>query len=162
MGVNAGNNVLPLGDDHEMLSLSYSNITPWHSPREVTEEQLGEMLEQLRKQIKAPGRAVLNLHIPPHDTGIDEALQFDANLQVQTAVGHVKFASAGNTAVRALIVAMQPLLGLHGHIHEVPGFRKLGRTLVVNPGSEYGRGSLDGVLVTLERDRVKSHQFVRG
>ncbi len=37
-GVNAGKKVLTLGDDHEMLSLSYSNITPWHSPREVTEE----------------------------------------------------------------------------------------------------------------------------
>ncbi len=161
-GVNADNKVLPLGDDHEMLSLGYSNITPWHSPREVTEERLGEMLERLRKQVKAPDRAVLNLHIPPYDTGIDEAPMLDANLQVQTAVGQVKFAPAGSTAVRALIESMQPLLGLHGHIHEAHGFRKLGRTLVVNPGSDYGTGSLDGVLVTLERDRVKSHQFVRG
>jgi Icc-related predicted phosphoesterase len=161
-GVNADDKVVPISDDHEMLSLGYSNITPWHSPREVLEERLAEMLERLRAQVSAPERAVVNLHIPPYDTGIDEAPMIDANLQVQTAVGQVKFAPAGSTAVRALIESMQPLLGMHGHIHEAHGFRMLGRTLLVNPGSDYGTGSLDGVLVTLERDRVKAHQFVRG
>ena len=57
---------------------------------------------------------------------------------------------------------VQPLLGLHGHIHESHGFKQLGRAVAVNPGSDYGTGALNGVLVTLERDRVKAHQFVRG
>jgi Icc-related predicted phosphoesterase len=120
------------------------------------------MLARLRAEVKAPGRAVLNLHVPPFETGIDEAPMLDANLQVQTAVGQVKFAPAGSTAVRTLIESMQPLLGLHGHIHEAHGFRMVGRTLVINPGSDYTTGSLDGALVTLERDRVTAHQFVRG
>ncbi len=161
-GVNVDDRVVPLDDDHELVSLGYSNITPWRSPREMTEARLGEMLDKLRSQVKEPERAILNLHVPPYDSGIDSAPMLDENLQVQTALGQVKFAPAGSTAVRALIESMQPLLGLHGHIHEAHGFRKIGRTLVINPGSDYGTGSLDGVLVTLERDRVKAHQFVRG
>lgn len=161
-GVNVDNKVVPVSDDHEMLSLGYSNITPWHSPREVMEDVLAEMLDRLRAQVKAPEQAIVNLHVPPYDTGIDQAPMLDANLQVQTAAGQVKFAPAGSTAVRALIESMQPLLGLHGHIHEAHGFRQLGRTLVVNPGSDYTTGSLDGELVTLERNLVKAHQFVRG
>jgi Icc-related predicted phosphoesterase len=71
-------------------------------------------------------------------------------------------APVGSPAVRAVLERVQPLLGLHGHIHESAGFRKLGRTLAVNPGSDYGTGTLNGVLVTLEPDRVKAHQLVRG
>ena len=46
---------------------------------------------------------------------------------------------AGSTAVRASIEKHQPLVGLHGHIHESKGFVTLGRTLCLNPGSEYGK-----------------------
>ena len=41
---------------------------------------------------------------------------------------------------------MQPLLGLHGHIHEVGGIRRIGRTVAINPGSDYGTGVLNGAL----------------
>ena len=57
---------------------------------------------------------------------------------------------------------MQPLLGLHGHIHEATGVRRSGRTLAVNPGSDYSTGALNGALITLERDKVAAHQLVRG
>ena len=40
----------------------------------------------------------------------------------------------GSRAVREAIEKTQPLLGLHGHVHESPGAQKLGRTLCVNPG----------------------------
>ena len=33
---------------------------------------------------------------------------------------------------------MQPLLGLHGHIHEASGMRRIGRTIVINPGATTG------------------------
>jgi Icc-related predicted phosphoesterase len=42
------------------------------------------------------------------------------------------------------------MLGLHGHIHESRGIRQIGSTTVVNPGSEYAEGILDGVIVELE------------
>jgi Icc-related predicted phosphoesterase len=100
--------------------------------------------------------------VPPYGTGLDEAPVLDADLRVQTAVGQVKFAAAGSPAVREVLERVQPLLGLHGHIHESAGFRQLARTLAVNPGSDYGTGALNGVLLTVEKDRVKAHQLVRG
>jgi Icc-related predicted phosphoesterase len=42
------------------------------------------------------------------------------------------------------------MLGLHGHIHEARGIRQLGRTTVVNPGSEYSEGILHGAVIELE------------
>ena len=40
-------------DDHEMISWGYSNITPWHSHREMTEEELGATLRGLAGQLQA-------------------------------------------------------------------------------------------------------------
>jgi Icc-related predicted phosphoesterase len=71
-------------------------------------------------------------------------------------------AAVGSTAVKEVIERFQPLASLHGHVHESAGFRRLGRTIAINPGSDYGTGALNGVLITLEKDRVKAHQFVRG
>jgi len=153
---------LQLDDDHELLSWGFSNKTPWDSYREMTEDQLRETLDRLCAGLRAPERAVLNVHVPPYGTGLDDAPELDANLTVQTAVGQVKLIPVGSVAVRECLERVQPLLGLHGHIHESHGFRKLGRTVAVNPGSDYGTGTLNGVLVTLDRDRVKAHQFVRG
>lgn len=161
-GTHAEGRTLHLDDDHELVSWGYSNVTPWNSYREMTEEQLGQTLERLTANLAQPERAVLNVHVPPFDTGLDEAPLLDANLQVQAAAGQVKMVPVGSPAVRALIERLQPLVGLHGHIHESTGFRKLGRTVVINPGSDYGSGTLNGALVTLEPDRVKAHQLVRG
>jgi Icc-related predicted phosphoesterase len=74
----------------------------------------------------------------------------------------VKFAPAVSTAVSAAIEATQHLLSLHGHIHESAGIRRIGRTIAINPGSDYSTGALNGALVTLEPDRVATHQLVRG
>jgi len=161
-GQNAEGKVLHLDDDHEMVSWGFSNKTPWDSYREMTEDQLRETLDRLCQRLGAPERAVLNVHGPPYGTGLDEAPELDATLTVQTSVGQVKLVPVGSTAVRETLERVQPLLGLHGHIHESHGFKQLGRAIAVNPGSDYGTGALNGVLITLERDRVKAHQFVRG
>jgi uncharacterized protein len=149
-------------DGHEMLSLGYSNITPWNSYREMTEEQLATRLGELAGELEDPTTAIFNVHVPPYGTGLDEAPALDSELRVQQALGQVKFGAVGSTAVREALERYQPLLGLHGHIHESAGFRKLGRTVAINPGSDYGTGALNGTLVTLEPDRVRAHQFVRG
>jgi Icc-related predicted phosphoesterase len=51
--------------------------------------------------------------------------------------------------VRAVLDRYQPMLSLHGHIHESRGGTKLGRTVALNPGSEYSEGVLRGALATL-------------
>ena len=64
--------------------------------------------------------------------------------------------------MRQLIEEYQPLLALHGHIHESRGAATIGRTLALNSGSEYASGRIHGVTVSLARDRVRSHQFTIG
>jgi Icc-related predicted phosphoesterase len=161
-GTHAEGRVVMLDDRHEMMSWGYSNITPWHSHREQTEEQLAESLQGMARSLQDPSRAVVNVHVPPFGTQLDDAPVLDADLRVVQVMGQVKFAPVGSTAVRDFLFATQPLLGLHGHIHESAGIRRLGRTIAINPGSDYATGALHGALVTLDDDRVAAHQLVRG
>jgi len=55
----------------------------------------------------------------------------------------------------------QPIAALHGHIHESAGMNRIGRTLCVNPGSDYHTGRIAGCLFQLRGDDVR-HQFVTG
>ena len=161
-GVHDEGRVVMIDDDHEMISLGYSNITPWHSHREMTEDGLAAAIGDMAARLQAPERSIVNVHVPPFGSGLDEAPVLDANLTIQTSVGQVKFAPVGSTAVRDALMTIQPLLGLHGHIHESGGIRRLGRTIAINPGSDYGTGVLNGAIMTLERDKVTAHQLVRG
>lgn len=70
--------------------------------------------------------------------------------------------SVGSTAVREFVEKTQPLLGLHGHVHEGRGTTKIGRTLCINPGSDYTSGTLSAAIVEFVDDRVITHQFVSG
>ena len=151
-----------LVDGHEMISWGYANTTPWHTHREMTEDELRSVFTRLVAEMGDVEHAIFNLHPPPYDTGLDEAPVLDENLKVQSSAGQAKMSPVGSHAVRELLEQAQPLLGLHGHIHESAGFRKIGRTLAINPGSDYGSGVLNGVLVTLEPQKVKAYQFVRG
>ena len=161
-GVHDEGKVVWLDDAHEMISLGYSNVTPWHTYREETEDQLKASIDAMVPALQHPERAVFNLHAPPYGTQLDEAPMLDANLQVQATLGQVRMVAVGSTAVRDAEVAYQPLLGLHGHIHESSGIRRIGRTVVINPGSDYSTGALNGALLTLDGDKVKAQQLVRG
>jgi uncharacterized protein len=162
-GHQAEDKVWQLDDQgHQLASFGYSNLTPWDSYREMTEDDLLAHLTRLCNKLDNPERAVFNFHVPPYGTGLDEAPVLDSDLRVQTAVGQVKMAAVGSTAVKETIERFQPLASLHGHVHESAGFRRIGRTIALNPGSDYGTGALNGVLITLEKDKVKAHQFVRG
>jgi len=161
-GTHCEGKVIWIDDDHEMLSWGYSNVTPWHTYREQTEDDLRESIVKVAAELTRPERAIYNLHVPPYGTQLDEAPKLDDGLQVQAVLGQVQYVPVGSTAVRDLITERQPLLGLHGHIHESSGVRRLGRTMILNPGSDYSTGALNGALVVLDRDKIKAHQLVRG
>jgi len=154
--------VVWLDDEHEMISWGFSNITPWKSYREQSEPAMAASLEKMAAGLQHPERAVVNVHVPPFDSQLDEAPVLDEKLQVQQVLGQVKMAPVGSTAVRDFLTQRQPLLGLHGHIHEASGIRRIGRTIAINPGSDYSTGTLNGALITLEKDKVSTHQLVRG
>ncbi len=161
-GTHAEGEVVWIDDEHEMISWGYPNTTPWHTYREQTEEQLNKSLHILADKLKHPERAVFNLHAPPYDTQLDDAPELDETMTVQATLGQVRMVPVGSTAVRDIVRERQPLLGLHGHIHESSGIRRLGRSMVINPGSDYSTGALMGALVTVTGDRVTGHQLVRG
>jgi uncharacterized protein len=160
--VNPEGRVVSIDDDHEMITLGYTNHTPWKSPREVDENELGRMIEGMAANVKSMNSAIFNIHVPPIDTVIDKAPMVDGNLKVVVKGNQVQMVSAGSSACRKAIEAHQPLLGIHGHIHEAKGIVKIGRTLCANPGSEYGEGILRGFLAQLDGDRIKTYLLTSG
>ncbi len=153
--------IVDLGGGYTMISLGYSNRTPFDSPRELEEDELYRRVERMAGQIDDLSTCVFNLHVPPYASDLDTAPALDANLQVLLAAGQPKMAPCGSTAVREAIEKYQPLLSLHGHVHESRGATRIGRTLSINPGSDYHTGRISGVLVHLKGDRA-DYQFVVG
>ncbi len=148
-------------DGYQMLSLGYSNITPWNSPRELDEDTLYERIVALAEQIEDHTRAVWNIHVPPRDSQLDTAAELDDDFNLVLIGKSPHLIPVGSSAVRDAIERYQPLVALHGHIHESPGATRIGRTLCINPGSDYHTGRISGCLVNLRGDRV-NHQFVTG
>lgn len=146
--------VVFLDDEHEVLCFGWSNPTPFNSPRECSEEELEERLEAVVAQVKNLERAVFCIHVPPYKSLIDEAPEVDENLNPMLWGTRTRMVPVGSKTVRKIIERYQPLLALHGHIHESPGFAKIGRTQCLNPGSEYGEGILKGFLVELDGPRI--------
>jgi len=152
--------VIELDKDHEMISSGWSNHTPWHTYREETEDQLAARYEVMITQLKNPKNAIFNIHVPPYASNLDEAPELDENMRPKYAGNSLK--PVGSTAVRAAIEKSQPLLGLHGHIHEGRGSSRIGRTLCINPGSMYEQGTLLGALVKLGREKIEHYVLTQG
>jgi Icc-related predicted phosphoesterase len=154
--------VVVLPDGTQVASCGYANMTPWHCPRDVEEDELGRRLEDVIAKLDDPGQAIFNFHCPPFDTGIDAGPKLGDDFRVTAGAGGIEMVPVGSKACRAAIERYQPLLGLHGHLHESRGTHMLGRTLCVNPGSEYTEGVLRGALFELGKGKVRSHQFTAG
>jgi len=146
-----------------MISCGYSNMTPWNCPRDFPEEELNKKISEMTAQVEEMEKCIFNLHCPPFNTMLDQApkLDKDLNPSVQPG-GGLEMAPVGSTAVREAIQKHQPLLGLHGHIHESKGTFKIGRTLCMNPGSEYAERILRGLLLDIDGNRVKDFMFTSG
>jgi Icc-related predicted phosphoesterase len=158
----AEDEVVELPGGFEMLSFGYSTPTPWDTPRELPEAELGDRLMELVEGVRAPERAVFNIHCPPFDTHLDQAPRLDEELRPVAGPGGVEQVPVGSKSVRAAIERFQPTLGLHGHVHESPGAEKLGSTLCINPGSDYADGILRGTIVELDAEGVRRWQLVQG
>ena len=149
-------------EDHELVGLSYANMTPWRCSRDIEEQQLAGHLEEIVAMLEHPERAVMVLHVPPYDSGLDVCPELDENLEIVHRGGQILTKPVGSSAVREMLERVQPLLSLHGHIHEAPGHTRIGRTLAINAGSEYAEGILKAAIINLERERVKGHVLISG
>jgi uncharacterized protein len=151
-----------LTDEHEIITSGWTNPTPWNTERECSEDELATRLRSMLDQVEDMERCIFNIHVPPNNSKIDICPKLDDNMKVVYDMGNPVMAPAGSTAVRDAIEHHQPLMGLHGHIHEGRGEAKIGRTLCLNPGSVYSEGVLNGLLLTLADGQVKDYQFTQG
>jgi Icc-related predicted phosphoesterase len=158
---NPEGKALDIDGIHELIATGYSNPTPWKTERELPEDELEEKIEELFRKVKDPSLTVASLHAPPHNTALDAAPELK-DFKVQTSGGQPLFVSVGSTAVRKMLEKYQPQVGLHGHIHESRGIAKVGRTVCVNPGSEYTEGVLSGAIIAFEKERLVTYQLVTG
>jgi Icc-related predicted phosphoesterase len=152
--------VIQLDDHHEMANSGWSNPTPWETHREEPDEALLERLEKVIAQVKNPSQAVFNFHAPPYGSGLDEAPELTKDLR--PAYAGRSMIPVGSKAVMAVIDKYQPILGLHGHIHEGKGTRKYKKTLCVNPGSMYEQGMLNGAVIELKPNKVGNYLLTTG
>lgn len=105
--------------DLGIFGVGGSNPTPFNTPTEFSEEELGKIVNSAYKDVKHAPIKVLISHTPPFNTATD-----------LIGVGvHV-----GSTAIREFIEKKQPDFCFTGHIHESRGEDQIGRTLILNPG----------------------------
>ncbi|HLB61275.1 MAG TPA: metallophosphoesterase [Actinomycetota bacterium] len=158
--------VVQVDGDHTMITVGLSTPTPWDTPREAGEDVIAEAIESAGARVPDPGRCVFNLHCPPKDTPLDTCLELERSPgELPRPVrrgGRFVTTGGGSAAVRRAIESYQPLVGLHGHVHESPGRFRIGRTQCFNPGSEYAQGILQGVLVSLRSGAVTGYQHTSG
>jgi Icc-related predicted phosphoesterase len=154
-----------IDDEHVMVSMPYVNPTPWKTPREAEEPELAAKIDGVVAGIGDHRNVIFNFHAPPKDSTLDTCPMLDATTDPPSQVvrgGQPVLYGAGSTSIREAVERHQPLLGLHGHIHESQAAARLGRTLCVNPGSEYGEGVLRGCLITLRDGKVDGFQMTAG
>ena len=135
-----------------MASLGVVPTTPWNTERETSEEDLGKQISAMLDRVPEGKEAILNIHCPPYASGLDDAPELDDTLKPVIRGGRPSIVPVGSTAVREAIQRYQPSVGLHGHIHESRAAQKIGRTLCVNPGSDYSSGVLRGAVIDIAQD----------
>jgi Icc-related predicted phosphoesterase len=155
--------VIELEGGFELLGMGYGNPTPWACPRDIPEDELTERIDKVAATVRNMDRALFSLHVPPLGSGLDLAPKLDDYLRPRVGAVGLEMIPVGSTATRDAIVKYSPMIGLHGHIHESKGVKKLGGVTIANPGSEYGEGVLDGLLVDLDPKKgVKNVELVTG
>ena len=155
--------VFTLDNGMEGLGIPYSNMTPWHLPGDLTEEELAEKIDHLAGALRDPHNSVFVIHVPPKDTVLDVAPLLE-DLRIKVDLSGIRMDHVGSTAVRNSIERYQPLASFHGHIHESRGTCKIGRTRCFNAGSEYEQGILRGALVNVDGKptKIKGYMLVSG
>jgi Icc-related predicted phosphoesterase len=155
--------VVELEGGFELMGMGYGNPTPWACPRDIPEEELAQRIDDVAAGVRDVGRAIFSLHVPPLGSGLDVAPELDDYLRPRVGSAGLEMIPVGSTATRDAIKKYRPMVGLHGHIHESKGIKKLDGVTIANPGSEYGEGVLGGVLVDIDpKNGLREVELVTG
>lgn len=101
------------------FGVSASPPTPFHTPYEITEDEIKRRAESGWKDIQSAGTSIFVPHAPPRGTNLDKVF----------LGSHV-----GSTAVKNFIDEHHPDVVVCGHIHEARGLDTIGTTQMVNCG----------------------------
>jgi len=162
---NADNKVMKIDGTHEMVNLGWSNPTPWKCPRDHSEEELESATEKMVASVTDMQNCIFNIHVPPIECGLDTVAKLDDSVYPPKPVfdkGQAVMIGAGSTSIRKEIEKHQPLVQLCGHVHESRGTTRIGKTLIVNPGSDYPDGMLRGAIVNIGDKKILSFQLTLG
>ena len=156
--------VYNIDDAHEMVNCDWVNPTPWNSPRECSDEELENRLRVEIKKASNMTNLICDFHAPPYNTPIDSAPKLGKDMKPKIALmtGQPQYEHVGSKAVRKVLEEFQPKMGLHGHIHESAGICKIGRTVCLNPGSEYLEGTMHGYLLKLTPEGLDQQPLIGG
>jgi uncharacterized protein len=135
-----------------MASCGDVTPTPWNTEREYSEDELGRRLEAILDPAPKDRKVVVNFHCPPYGSGLDFAAELDPQLRPVIRGGRPSIVPVGSKAVRDVIKKYQPVVGLHGHIHESRAAQKIGPAMCLNPGSDYSADVLRGAIVDFAED----------
>jgi len=160
--INPAGQTIQLDEYHELISFDYANPTPWNTPREWSEEEYYSRIKERAASLRDVRRAVFMIHVPPYDSGLDTAPELDKNLRPKVTMGDVLRIPVGSTGVRRALQELQPMVSIHGHVHEAPGQSKIGRTICFNAGSEANQGILRGFVLDLGKDKLDRAFRVQG
>jgi Icc-related predicted phosphoesterase len=161
--VETGDEDHPIGlGEFTMVSMGWTNPTPWHTFREAEEPELARRIERALAAADDPSTTIFNFHAPPYGSKLDNAPALNPDLTYVS--GGQALRPVGSTSVRDAVQRVQPLLSLHGHIHESRGATRIGSTLALNPGSSYEEGILQAAIVNLDarKRKVRNYQLVNG
>lgn len=161
VSIDIGEKITEL-DGYEILGLSKANMTPWHAPRDVEEDELWKIIEKQLSKVDGNDKLIMAYHPPPINTNLDLAPKIEKNLSYANAGGQQIMVHVGSSSVRKAIEERNPILSLHGHIHESRGIDRIGNTVCINPGSEYTEGILHGGLVLLNGSQVLNQILITG
>ena len=149
-------------DGFRIISMGWTNPTPWQTFREAEEPELARRIERALQHADDPETTILNFHAPPYGSKLDNAPALTDQLTYVS--GGQALRQVGSTSVRDAVKSYQPMLSLHGHIHESKGSARIGKTLALNPGSSYEEGILQAAIVNIDtkKRKVKNYQLVNG
>lgn len=102
-----------------------SNITPFNTPSELSEEEIHDALMRGYEQVRDVRPLLMVCHTPPLATKCDRIMNGKA---------------VGSPAARKFIEEYRPEVCISGHIHESAGVDTIGPTTVLNAGPFKGGG----------------------
>ena len=120
LGINLHGHGYRLEEELAVFGVGGSTPTPFNTPTEYTEQEIDAFLYIAYEEIKNVSHKILVSHTPPFGTKVDIVGRGD----------HV-----GSKVIREFIEKEQPELCLTGHIHEARNIDKIGKTLILNPGT---------------------------